>query len=127
MKVLTIPTIVAAFVLLFVSSVAGESNKAEHWAFAPIHKIEPAGPGLHGSKHPIDQFICQELKAERLEPVKLADRAVLLRRVYFDLIGLPPTPEQLHDFLNDSSSEAWINVIERLLASPQYGERWGRH
>jgi hypothetical protein len=121
--------IVAAFIFSSHYRIAGasESARTEHWAFAPLHKAEPAGPGLHGSKHPIDRFIGEKLRVEKLEPVKVASRAALLRRVYYDLIGLPPTPEELDRFMNDSSGEAWSKVIERLLASPQYGERWGRH
>jgi len=77
--------------------------------------------------HPIDRFVAAEHQAHGLTPRSEASRAVLLRRVTLDLIGLPPTPEELHRFLNDSSPNAYQNVVDRLLESPQFGERWGRH
>src|SRR5262249_55183760 len=76
---------------------------------------------------PIDRFITAAHDASGLTPRPEAGRAALLRRVYLDLIGLPPTPEELHAFLNDSSTDAYEKVVDRLLASPRYGERWGRH
>ena len=78
-------------------------------------------------RNPIDAFIAAEHEEHGLKPRPEAARAVLLRRVYLDLIGLPPTPEELHAFLADESPDAYEKVVDRLLASPQYGERWGRH
>ncbi|MEX0713016.1 MAG: DUF1549 and DUF1553 domain-containing protein [Pirellulales bacterium] len=77
--------------------------------------------------NPIDAFIAAEHLARSLEPRPEASPAVLLRRVYLDLIGLPPTRDELHAFLNDASPDAYEKAVERLLASPHYGERWGRH
>ncbi len=76
---------------------------------------------------PIDRFILAELRKRGLLPAAEADRRTLLRRVYFDVIGLPPNPEEVEAFLNDKSANAYEKLIDRLLASPQYGERWARH
>jgi hypothetical protein len=76
---------------------------------------------------PVDAFILSTLREKNLAPSKEADRRTLIRRVTFDLIGLPPTPEEIEAFVNDSSADAWEKVVERLLASPHYGERWARH
>src|SRR5262245_16750981 len=103
------------------------SAARRHWAFEPVKKVEPPKRGLHGSENPIDRFILAKLREQKLKPVDLATKRTLVRRAYFDLIGLPPTPEELNAFLNDKSPRAWSNLVERLLASPHYGERWGRH
>ena len=79
------------------------------------------------AKTPIDRFILAKLEEKGLKPVQAADKRVLIRRAYFDLIGLPPTPEQVDAFLADNSPDAFAKVVDRLLASPQYGERWARH
>ena len=78
-------------------------------------------------KTPVDLFVLARLEKAGLTPAAPADRATLLRRVTFDLIGLPPTPEEIDAFVNDSSPKAYAKVVENLLASPRYGERWGRH
>ena len=99
-----------------------------HWAFQPVHDEAP--PEVADEAWPrgaIDRFILARLEAAGLPPVEPADKRTLLRRATFDLTGLPPTPEEMEDFLADESPEAFETVIERLLASPQYGERWGRH
>ncbi|NUN94580.1 MAG: DUF1553 domain-containing protein [Candidatus Omnitrophica bacterium] len=98
-----------------------------HWAFQPVKRIEPPADPSGWSDHPIDRFIKARLAGRDLEPVGMAEKRTLLRRVTFDLIGLPPTVEEMRDFLADHSPDAWNKVIERLLASPRYGERWGRH
>jgi hypothetical protein len=98
-----------------------------HWAFAPVREIQPPERGPGGSDHPIDRFILARLRENGIEPAPLADKRTLVRRVYLDLIGLPPTPAEVEAFLNDPAPNAWPNLIERLLASPHYGERWGRH
>src|SRR5690606_8466255 len=76
---------------------------------------------------PVDRFILAELEARQLEPVGDASRETLLRRAYFDLIGLAPSPEEIDAFLADDSPDAFERVVDRLLASPRFGERWGRH
>jgi cytochrome c553 len=99
------------------------------WSFKPIARVEPpAVPGRAVAiKNPIDAFIQAKLKEKGLTSAPPADKRTLIRRATFDLIGLPPTPKDVDAFLADKSPEAFDRVIERLLASPQYGERWGRH
>jgi hypothetical protein len=107
---------------------AAEQKKRKHWAWQPVHKpLPPAVKQKTWPKNPIDQFILAKLEAHKLTPQPRADRRTLLRRAYFDLIGLPPTPEEADTFLNDTSPNAWPNLVDRLLASPHYGERWGRY
>jgi uncharacterized protein DUF1549/uncharacterized protein DUF1553/cytochrome c len=99
-----------------------------YWAYQPVKR--PQAPEVKARdwvKTPIDAFILAKLEAKGLRPVKPADRATLARRAYYDLIGLPPTPEQIDEFVNDRSPDAWGKLIDKLLASPHYGEKWGRH
>ena len=100
---------------------------ATHWAFRPVRKLAPPQDSSGWSKNGVDRFVLDKLRANGLTPVSSADRRTLLRRAYFDLIGLPPAPEEISAFLADKSSDAYPNLIDRLLASPHYGERWGRH
>ncbi|HTN74338.1 MAG TPA: DUF1549 domain-containing protein, partial [Pirellulaceae bacterium] len=103
-------------------------RKASHWCWQPI--VQPAIPNVKQSawvKSPIDAFILAKLEEKGLAPNPAADKRVLIRRAYFDLIGLPPTPEQVHAFVQDNSPEAFAKVVDGLLKSPQFGERWGRH
>src|SRR5262249_24101477 len=79
------------------------------------------------TKNPIDAFILAKLEAADITPAPPATRERLIRRVTFDLIGLPPTPAEIDSFVDDASPNAWERVIDRLLASSHYGERWGRH
>jgi mono/diheme cytochrome c family protein len=98
------------------------------WSFQPIKK--PALPAIQNSawaKTPIDRLILAKLEEQNLKPVAQADKRSLMRRAYFDLTGLPPTPEQVDAFVDDNSPDAFTKVVDRLLASPQYGERWARH
>src|SRR5262245_44000771 len=100
----------------------------QHWAFQPVRK--PAIPPLKNdawANTPIDRFVAAKLEARGLAPVPAASRRVLLRRATYDLIGQPPTPAEVNGFLEDSSPDAFAKVLDRLLASPHYGERWGRH
>jgi len=99
-----------------------------HWSFQPI--LEPAVPALEGSEQvrtPVDAFLLEQLQAEGLSFAADADRATLLRRVTFDLTGLPPTPEEVIAFVNDPADDAYERAVDRLLASPAYGQRWARH
>ncbi len=98
------------------------------WSFQPIQK--PRIPKVKQSgwpRSPIDHFVLDGLEAKNLEPVRAADKRTLIRRAYFDLIGLPPAPEEVDAFVADSSPGAFSEVVDRLLASPRYGERWARH
>jgi hypothetical protein len=98
-----------------------------HWAFEPVRKVEPPADPSGWANNPIDRFISAKWRELGLRPVRPAEPAALLRRINFDLIGLPPSPEQMNAFRCDPSEEASGRVVERLLASPRYGERWGRH
>jgi hypothetical protein len=98
------------------------------WSFQPVKKVSP--PEIKNKGWPrtdLDRFIFAGLEAKGLAPAKRADKRTLLRRVTFDLIGLPPTPEEIDAFLKDESPDAYAKVVDRLLASTHYGERWGRH
>ncbi len=98
------------------------------WSFRTIKlPIIPKTRTLKWATSPIDRFILASLEAKGLKPASTADRRTLLRRVTFDLIGLPPTQQELTDFMGDHSPTAFDKVVDRLLASPRYGERWGRH
>jgi mono/diheme cytochrome c family protein len=94
------------------------------WAFQPIKN--PTPPAVK-AKSPIDAFVLARLEAEHLRPAKPADKRVLIRRASFDLTGLPPAPEEVEAFVKDKSPDAFAKVVDRLLASPRYGERWGRY
>jgi mono/diheme cytochrome c family protein len=101
---------------------------SKHWSFIP--PIRPQIPAIVNRKsqivNPIDAFILARLEKEKLSPAPEADRATLLRRLNLDLVGLPPTPEEVMAFANDQRADAYERTVERLLASPHYGERWGR-
>jgi hypothetical protein len=98
-----------------------------HWAFVPVRPVQPPPDPTGWSANPIDRFIRARQVREGLRPAPPADRRTLLRRVYFDLVGLPPSPDAVTAFLAEDSPDAFLRVVDRLLASPQYGERWGRH
>src|SRR5262245_58293390 len=99
----------------------------KHWAFvAPVRPPTPEVKNKAWARNPIDAFILARLERENLAPSPEADKITLLRRLSLDLIGLPPTPEEVDAFLKDTSSRAYEKQVERLLASPHYGERWGR-
>jgi len=103
-------------------------RKAEHWAWQPIKKqVPPRVKQANWPTSPIDSFVLAKLEEAKLKPATEADKRTLIRRVYFDLIGLPPTSEQIDTYLKDNSPEAFTRVVDGLLASPHFGERWGRH
>ncbi len=116
------------------SSIPSEHYTAverRHWSFQP--RSQPPIPQFSSaqerawSSNPIDAFILAELKKNELVPAPKADRATLIRRVTFDLTGLPPTPAEIDAFVRDPSAKAYETLVDRLLASPQYGEKWGQH
>ena len=114
--------------------VPDNESQVIHWAFQkPVRPVvapgwaEESSPAQTSKINPIDAFIAQRHYQQHLNALPDAPKHVQLRRVYLDLIGLPPTPEQLQAFLNDGSANAWEKVVDELLASPHYGERWGRH
>jgi hypothetical protein len=106
-------------------------KQREFWSFQPLKPVAP--PAMedahlaHWTRTPIDRFVAAELHKAGLTPAPEADRRTLIRRATFDLTGLPPTREEVDAFVNDKSANAWEKVVDRLLASPRYGERWGRH
>jgi hypothetical protein len=104
-----------------------ESDR-DHWAFKPLVRVPP--PEVKNAAwagNPVDRFLAARLEQAGLSPMPPADRATLLRRATLDLTGLPPTPEDLDAFVADASTDAWGKVLDRLLASPAYGERWAQH
>ncbi len=105
-----------------------QQRKAEHWVWQPIQS--PPVPKVIDQAWPrddLDRFVLAQLEDANLHPTRDADRTALMRRLYFDLIGLPPTPEQAATFLADASDTATATLVDELLASPHFGERWGRH
>ena len=108
--------------------VAAGGGYQPHWAFArPVRPALPQVKRPDWVKNGIDQFVLARLEREGLAPSGEADRATLCRRVYLDLIGLPPTPAELDAFLADAAANAYERLVDQLLASPHYGERWARH
>ena len=103
-------------------SITEEDRK--YWAFRPIERPRLA---KRNGQSPIDQLIQCTTRAKGIAANPVADRATLIRRAYFDLIGLPPTYDEVQAFVSDDSPDAWPRLIEHLLGLPQYGERWGRH
>ncbi len=110
------------------SAIDFDRARREHWAFqAPVKRLPPRVQQSDWPRNDIDRFILARLEAEGLRPVAQAGKREWLRRASFDLLGLPPTPEEVAAFLKDESPAAFATVVDRLLASPHYGERWGRH
>ncbi|MEQ1905068.1 MAG: DUF1553 domain-containing protein [Pirellulaceae bacterium] len=108
--------------------------RLDHWAWQALNSPQPptavpkfADAKLETEQNPIDLFVRAKLDAEHLSPSPLADRRTLIRRIYFDLHGLPPTPEEIVAFVSDRDPKAYEKLVDRLLASPRYGERWARH
>jgi mono/diheme cytochrome c family protein len=106
---------------------ADEGADKNYWAYQPLKREVPKVQNASWVKNPVDAFVLAKLEAKGLKPVAKASKAVLVRRAYYDLTGLPPTPAQVEKFVNDQSSNAWERLIDELLASPHYGEKWGRH
>src|SRR5262249_14276641 len=106
-----------------------KTDPKKHWAFQPVRA--PSVPEIRNPKfeirNDIDRFVGAKLSDKGLSLAPRADKQALIRRAYFDLIGLPPTVEEVEAFAKDESPDAWGKLIDRLLASPRYGERWGRY
>ncbi len=108
--------------------IAAGAKWENHWAFQPV--VKPQVPPVRDTawpRNPIDQFVLSKLETKGLTPAAPAEKGALLRRVYYDLTGLPPTPEEVDVFLADNAPDAYERVVDRLLTSPRYGERWARH
>ncbi len=117
----------SSVVLLIACSGALAADAGLWWSFRPL--VRPDVPEARASwgRNEVDRFVAAKLAEKGLEPSHEADRATLIRRLTYDLHGLPPAPEQVSAFLSDSSPSAYEDLVDRLLASPRYGERWGRH
>lgn len=133
MKKIRVPIVALVAACLFAgTSFAGaESAKrqaADHWSLRPL--VRPTLPAVLDPRqveNPVDAFVRDGLRRERLTPVPQAARRTLIRRVFFDLTGLPPSPGEVEAFVADSSPDAYEKLVDRLLASPNFGERWARH
>jgi hypothetical protein len=121
----------AAGVALAAGTDTYTAGERRHWAFQP--RAHPAVPAFSNRgdaqwvANPIDAFVLNELRKHGLKPAPAASRRALIRRAYFDLTGLPPSPEEIDRFVQDHSPDAWPRLIDRLLASPEYAERWAQH
>ncbi|MEO1981188.1 MAG: PSD1 and planctomycete cytochrome C domain-containing protein [Fuerstiella sp.] len=105
-----------------------EHRKSEHWVWQPVHSPDvPLVTNQSWPRNNIDHFVLARLEEKEITPASDADRSAVLRRLYFGIIGLPPTPEQAANFLNDTSETATETLVDKLLNSPHFGERWGRH
>jgi hypothetical protein len=115
-------------ITIFRNWIASGAKWEKHWAFVPPKPQEP--PKVENSGwvvNPIDAFVLAGLEEAGLSPAPLADKRTLVRRAYFDLTGLPPTVEEIEAFERDPDPQAWEKLVDNLIASPHYGERWGRH
>ncbi|HEV8148436.1 MAG TPA: DUF1549 and DUF1553 domain-containing protein [Bryobacteraceae bacterium] len=124
----TVARIVVTGSALLLTAASFTQRQRDFWSFQKIK--DPAPPAVHNSawaRTPIDRFILAKLEAKNLRPAPPAEKVTLLRRATLDLIGLPPSPEEVDAFVADQSPDAFEKVVDRLLASPHYGERWGRH
>ncbi|MAV35244.1 MAG: hypothetical protein CMJ59_07270 [Planctomycetaceae bacterium] len=113
------------------STVVREVNFQEgrrFWSFQPIRNPRP--PSVNNAEWaetPVDRFVLAQLERQNLRPVRRATPQALIRRITLDVLGLPPTPQEVQAFVGDESPDAWPRAVDRLLASPHFGERWGRH
>ncbi len=108
--------------------VTEDKRGADHWSYQPIrHPEPPAAKYPELVRNPIDQFVQARLAQDNLKPSPAADRAILIRRVSLDLTGIPPSPEEVAAFVNDQRPDAYDRLVDTLLASPHFGERWARH
>ncbi len=110
-------------------TVRGDGHvESDHWAYQPIQRGAPPSIKNKGwVRSPIDAYVLAKLEVEGIEPSEEADRYTLIKRLYYDLLGLPPTPEEVDTFVNDAADSVYEQLVDRLLRSPHFGERWGRH
>ena len=104
-----------------------DDGRTDHWSFQPVGNPEPPQLSDKFATSAIDAFILKKLQKQKLSPSPRADRRTLIRRLFLVMLGLPPTPDQVAEFVNDDSPDAWKNLVEQVLDSPHYGERWARH
>src|SRR2546425_10254654 len=113
---------------LFASKEQFDAQDRAHWAFRQVTRpVPPKVQHQEWIRNPIDSFVAAELERKKIEPGPIANKLTLIRRAYLDLIGIPPSPAEIDAFLADKSPDAFAHVVDRLLDSPQYGERWARH
>ena len=125
---LTAFTLMACLGAGFPATAADPADRSTHWAFkAPTRPPLPTVKSTDWPRNPIDRFVLARIEAEGMTPSPEADRPTLIRRLSLDLVGLPPTPEEVGAFVADTAPDAYEKLANRLLASPHYGERWGRH
>ncbi len=118
----------AMLIALFTTTLSSSYAGSEHWAYQPLSKSStPSQDQNSWAVTAIDRFVAAQWKNQQLKPVGDADKRTLLRRASYDLTGLPPTPNEIQNFLADNSPDSFAKVIDRLLSSTAYGERWGRH
>ena len=110
--------------LFLINGLPYEKNDNEWWSLQPLKSVNIPDPD---QTNPLDSFILSKLEEQGLKMSVKADRRVLIRRLYFDLWGMPPTPDDIKTFVNDPHPNAYGNLVDKLLASPRYGERWARH
>jgi hypothetical protein len=126
-----VPAVVALALLVATAALRAEppaEGKDGHWSLRPVtRQLVPAVRDAAWVRNPIDAFVLAKLEGQGLAPSAAADSRTLIRRLSFDLTGLPPTPEEVSAFVSDASPDAYEKLVDRLLASPAYGERWGRH
>ena len=122
------PSLFALILFWFLTSslCLGEA-KAKFWSFLPLEDVKVPEEEITWSRKPIDRFVFRKMRTKNLSPSPKADKRTLIRRLSFDLIGLPPTSTQVKEFMEDDSEEAYERVLEEFLDSPHYGEKWGRH
>src|SRR6185436_13101419 len=124
----TIALLVLGYASVLYASEPFDSEDRAHWAFQKVAR--PDVPQVRNGgwvRNPVDAFVATELEKQNISPGPAADKRALLRRAYLDLIGIPPTPAELKEFLSDASGKAFEHAVDRLLDSPHYGERWARH
>ena len=111
------------------ANASNKPPKSDHWAFQPLRPVKPPASRDPWIDTPIDAFVLQKLQEHRLAPSAQASRLDLIRRLTFDLTGLPPTPDEVQAYLSDKAddADAYETLVDRLLESPHYGERWARH
>jgi hypothetical protein len=109
------------------ANTAGTVPTTDHWSFQPLTRIAPPAVDDPWAAGPIDAFVFAKLQANGLTPSQPANRVSLIRRLYLDLLGLPPAPDEIDEFVGDARLDAYERLVDRVLASPHYGERWARH
>src|SRR5204863_4858059 len=125
-----LPRITPLLLLLFGLLLVPAARAEPHWSLRPRSSPKPPVSDREGRawvRNGVDAFVLERLRAKGLRPAPEADRATLIRRLSFDLTGLPPTPKEIAAFVADTSPDAYEKLVDRLLASPHYGERWAQH